>query len=57
MNVKGLKKQAETGIIDFVAQKITELNKNTEKEVPEIRFVARERMIRLKSYNVEVKIT
>ncbi|EHA0689504.1 TPA: GnsA/GnsB family addiction module toxin, partial [Salmonella enterica] len=29
MNIEELKKQAETEIADFIAQKIAELNKNT----------------------------
>lgn len=41
MNIEELKKQAETEIADFIAQKIAELNKNTGKEVSEIRFTAR----------------
>lgn len=44
MNIEELKKQAETEIADFIAQKIAELNKNTGKEVSEIRFTAREKM-------------
>ena len=32
MNIEELKKQAETEIADFIAQKIAELNKNTGKE-------------------------
>ncbi len=35
MNIEELKKQAETEIADFIAQKIAELNKNTGKEVSE----------------------
>ena len=45
MNIEELKKQAETEIADFIAQKIAELNKNTGKEVSEIRFTAREKKI------------
>ena len=43
MNIEELKKQAETEIADFIAQKIAELNKNTGKEVSE-------------SYDVKIKI-
>lgn len=53
---KELKKQAETEIADFIAQKIAELNKNTGKEVSEIRFTAREKMTGLESYDVKIKI-
>ena len=49
MNIEELKKQAETEIADFIAQKIAELNKNTGKEVSEIRFTAREKMTGLES--------
>ena len=52
MNIEELKKQAETEIADFIAQKIAELNKNTGKEVSEIRFTAREKMTGLESYDV-----
>lgn len=51
-----VKKQAETEIADFIAQKIAELNKNTGKEVSEIRFTAREKMTGLESYDVKIKI-
>ncbi len=53
MNIEELKKQAETEIADFIAQKIAELNKNTGKEVSEIRFTAREKMTGLESYYVQ----
>ncbi|HCR6940635.1 TPA: addiction module toxin, GnsA/GnsB family, partial [Shigella flexneri] len=43
-------------IADFIAQKIAELNKNTGKEVSEIRFIAREKMTGLESYDVKIKI-
>ena len=43
-------------IADFIAQKIAELNKNTGKEVSEIRFTAREKMTGLESYDVKIKI-
>ena len=56
MNIEELKKQAETEIADFIAQKIAELNKNTGKEVSEIRFTAREKMTGLESYDVKIKI-
>ncbi|EFQ0934173.1 addiction module toxin, GnsA/GnsB family [Shigella boydii] len=56
MNIEELKKQAETEIADFIAQKIAELNKNTGKEVSEIRFTAREKMTGLESYAVKIKI-
>ncbi|EGA1689187.1 addiction module toxin, GnsA/GnsB family [Shigella flexneri] len=64
MNIEELKKQAETEIADFIAQKIAdfiaqkiaELNKNTGKEVSEIRFIAREKMTGLESYDVKIKI-
>ncbi len=49
MNIEELKKQAETEIADFIAQKIAELNKNTGKEVSEIRFTAREKMTGLEN--------
>ena len=55
MNIEELKKQAETEIADFIAQKIAE-NKNTGKEVSEIRFTAREKMTGLESYDVKIKI-
>ncbi|EFO9277720.1 addiction module toxin, GnsA/GnsB family [Escherichia coli] len=48
MNIEELKKQAET--------EIAELNKNTGKEVSEIRFTAREKMTGLESYDVKIKI-
>lgn len=56
VNIEELKKQAETEIADFIAQKIAELNKNTGKEVSEIRFTAREKMTGLESYDVKIKI-
>ncbi|EHD5789660.1 addiction module toxin, GnsA/GnsB family [Escherichia coli] len=56
MNIEELKKQAETEIADFIAQKIAELNKNTGKEVSEIRFTAREKMTGLENYDVKIKI-
>lgn len=56
VNIEELKKQAETEIADFIAQKIAELNKNTGKEVSEIRFIAREKMTGLESYDVKIKI-
>ena len=43
MNIEELKKQAETEIADFIAQKIAELNKNTGKEVSEIVNITRAR--------------
>lgn len=55
MNIEELKKQAETEIADFIAQKIAELNKNTGKEVSEIRFTA-QKMTGLESYDVKIKI-
>ena len=56
MNIEELKKQAETEIADFIAQKIAELTKNTGKEVSESRFTAREKMTGLESYDVKIKI-
>ena len=56
VNIEELKKQAETEIADFIAQKIAELNKNTGKEVSEIRFTAREKMTGLEGYDVKIKI-
>ena len=56
MNIEELKKQAETEIADFIAQKIAELNKNTGKEVSEIRFTAREKMTGLEGYDVKIQI-
>ena len=56
MNIEELKKQAETEIADFIAQKIDELNKNSGNEVSENRFTAREIMTVLECYDVKIKI-
>ena len=57
MNIEELKKQAETEIADFIAQKIAEAEQErTGKEVSEIRFTAREKMTGLESYDVKIKI-
>ena len=56
MNIEELKKQAETEIADFIAQKISDGDNDTGKEVSEIRFTAREKMTGLESYDVKIKI-
>lgn len=56
MNIEELKKQAETEIADFIAQKNRRAEQEYRKEVSEIRFTAREKMTGLESYDVKIKI-
>ncbi len=55
MNIEELK-TSRNGNRRLYRAKIAELNKNTGKEVSEIRFTAREKMTGLESYDVKIKI-
>lgn len=56
MNIEELKKQAETEIADFIAQKIAELNKNTGKKSLKFASPHEKKMTGLESYDVKIKI-
>ncbi|WP_448088851.1 GnsA/GnsB family addiction module toxin [Enterobacter mori] len=56
MKVEALTQKAEEEIAALIAKRISELRKNTGKEVSEIQFIARESMAGLEGYEVKIKL-
>ncbi|MEB0865743.1 addiction module toxin, GnsA/GnsB family [Citrobacter youngae] len=56
MNVEDLKRKTEADISEFITKKIIELKKKTGKEVSDIQFTAREKMIGLESYDIKITL-